>query len=110
MATPDFPVQRANMPLFERRPEAWPLALMVNRLEEPLRELRIRALESEDEGDARTLMAAFGCSSGDEYHSVEQDAQWLADRVPISHGNAGSTEDGANHAFDAFPLRASVSP
>ncbi len=81
MAIPDFHVQRANLPLFERRPEAWPLALMVDRLEEPLRALRIRALESQDEGGARTLLVASGRSSGEEYHGVEQDAQWLADRV-----------------------------
>ncbi len=78
----NFAIQSGNLPLFQRRPEVWMFALMVDRLEEPLRTLRMEALESQDLGDARALLSFAGCTTAeDEHASLADSAGWLLERT-----------------------------
>ncbi len=77
-------VRKENVPLFERRPDAWPLVLILDRLEEPLRELRLQALEVEGLGAGRLGMTqSVGSDGPDERQAKEDDASWLLDQVGV---------------------------
>lgn len=77
-----FSIQSDNLPLFRRRPEAWVLALMVDRLEEPLRTLRLRSLESQDFGETRELLFIFCITSSEnEHETLLKSSEWFLERV-----------------------------
>lgn len=75
-------IRAANLPLFERRPKLWMLALMVDRLEEPLRALRMQALEAQDLGDARALLSLAACTeNAGEHYTILESTGWLLARI-----------------------------
>lgn len=79
---PNYFIQPGNLPLFQRRPELWMLALMVDRLEEPLRALRMQALESQDLGEARALLSFADCTDrAGEHYSALESTDWLLERI-----------------------------
>ncbi len=85
----DYSIRPGNLPLFQRRPELWMLALMVDRLEEPLRALRMQALESQDLGEARALLSFAGCTDrAGEHYSALESTEWLLERIAEVHSCA----------------------
>jgi hypothetical protein len=79
---PNYAICSGNLPLVERRPELWMLALMVDRLEEPLRALRMQALECQDLGEARALLSFAGCTeNAEEHYPVLDSTEWLLERI-----------------------------
>lgn len=87
-------IRKENLALFERRPEAWPIILVLDRLEVPLREMSERARVLMEYGETRFLGTELMLLSGvdDDTPSEEDSSVWLLERTDKFHQFGASFE------------------
>lgn len=87
-------IRKENLALFERHSEAWPIILILDRLEEPLREMSERARVLMEYGETRFFGVALHLISGvdDDTPSEEDSRIWLLERITKFHQFGASFE------------------